>query len=107
MKKELGKLSIRGVIEQLNSLANACQGQPMDERLANHFGWLMSELEKFVDDADKVKRYKKALQEIAFEPCKYPATTASKALECPHRNVETWNHGYHSLCLDCGKKNIY
>ena len=27
--------------------------------------------------------------------------------KCPHINVESWNHGYHSICKDCGEKDIW
>lgn len=26
--------------------------------------------------------------------------------ECIHKNIETWNHGYHSRCKDCGELDV-
>jgi hypothetical protein len=27
-------------------------------------------------------------------------------IRCQHKNVETWNHGYHSICKDCGERDV-
>lgn len=27
-------------------------------------------------------------------------------IKCEHKNVETWNHGYHNRCKDCGEKDV-
>jgi hypothetical protein len=26
--------------------------------------------------------------------------------ECSHKNVTSWNHGYHNKCLDCGERDV-
>jgi hypothetical protein len=38
-----------------------------------------------------------------FKPLfKFPRSEES----CPHNNVESWNHGYHSRCKDCGEEDV-
>lgn len=26
--------------------------------------------------------------------------------KCSHKNIDRWNHGYHSECLDCGAVDV-
>lgn len=26
---------------------------------------------------------------------------------CEHKRTESWNHGHHNRCLDCGEKDVY
>lgn len=49
------------IVQELSKLQAVCDGRPMDERLANTFSWLMSELEKLsIAHEEEVKRLKYA-----------------------------------------------
>lgn len=42
-----------------------------------------------------------------FYPCKPDIFEATyDEVECLHNNVDRWNHGYHSMCRDCGEKDV-
>lgn len=47
--------------------------------------------------------YKSALNKSPKEWCGVEEVLPLKQRNCKHKNKDYYNHGYHCVCLDCGK----
>lgn len=92
----------------LNRLDEKARGQVVNVEISG-----VDEKKKMTDEDYLVKaeevykeRQREKIQRIAKELKKEDEQKALKEIQdkCPHMRTESYNHGYHKFCRDCGKE---